>query len=172
MRGLATVALALALPLATPARDELLLTAFAVIAVTLVLPGLGLPALVRVLGVQAEADAEQAATRPLVVRAGHAALARLRELDAAEDLPAEVTEILRSNQQALVAALGDEPLTGDYKDQVAALAERTRQIRRIQREMTGAARREILAARAEPGVDPEAADQILRRLDIRSIRIR
>jgi CPA1 family monovalent cation:H+ antiporter len=172
MRGLATIALALALPLATPARGELLIAAFAVIAVTLVLPGLGLPALVRVLGVQAEADAEQAATRPLVVRAGHAALARLRELDAAEDLPTEVAEILRSNQQALVAALGDEPLTGDYKDQVAALAERTRQIRRIQREMNEAARREILAARAEPGIDPEAADQVLRRLDVRSIRIR
>ena len=76
-----------------------------------------------------------------MVRAGEAALARLRELDAAEDLPAEVTEILRSNQQALVAALGDEPLTGDDKDQVAALAERTRQIRRIRREMNEAARR-------------------------------
>ena len=32
-----------------------------------------------------------------------------------------------------------------------------------------AARREVVAARAEPGVDPEVADRVLRRLDVRSL---
>jgi monovalent cation/hydrogen antiporter len=32
-----------------------------------------------------------------------------------------------------------------------------------------AARREVLVARSEPGVDPEVADRVLRRLDVRSM---
>jgi CPA1 family monovalent cation:H+ antiporter len=32
-----------------------------------------------------------------------------------------------------------------------------------------AARAEVLAARREPGVDPEAADRVLRRLDLRTV---
>ena len=32
-----------------------------------------------------------------------------------------------------------------------------------------AARAEVLAARREPGVDPEAADRVLHRLDLRTV---
>lgn len=169
MRGLPTMALALALPSETPGRALLLFVAFAVLAVTLVLPGLTLPLVVRVLGVGADAEAEHAAVRPLAIRAGKAALARLRELDVAEDLPAEVMEIARNRQQTLLATLGDDDgLPDDYQEQLAVRLESARKLRRIGDEMLAAARREVLAARSEPGVDPHAADTVLRRLDLKS----
>ena len=40
---------------------------------------------------------------------------------------------------------------------------------RIQAEALAAARAEVLAARREPGVDPEAADRVLHRLDLRTV---
>jgi hypothetical protein len=39
----------------------------------------------------------------------------------------------------------------------------------VQAEALAAARTEVLAARREPGVDPEAADRVLRRLDLRTV---
>ena len=65
MRGVASVALALAIPLKTdsgapfPGRDEIIFIAFAVIMTTLVFQGLTLPWLVRRLGVRADTDAER-----------------------------------------------------------------------------------------------------------------
>jgi CPA1 family monovalent cation:H+ antiporter len=43
-------------------------------------------------------------------------------------------------------------------------------VRRIQNEMLSAARHEVLAARSEPGADPEIVDRVLRHLDVRSLR--
>jgi monovalent cation/hydrogen antiporter len=179
MRGLATIALALALPSATPARGTLLLITFAIILATLVLPGLTLPWLVRHLGVRADTDAEEAAIRTLAKRAGKAALGRLRELDAAQDLPSEVSEVLRRRQQALVVALdggsgAEGGLGGDDPDYRKRLAERARQLEQadgVYTEMLAAARREVLLARTEPGTDPAAADDVLRQLDLRGARL-
>ena len=42
-------------------------------------------------------------------------------------------------------------------------------VRQVQAEALAAARAEVLAARREPGVDPEAADRVLRRLDLRTV---
>jgi CPA1 family monovalent cation:H+ antiporter len=42
-------------------------------------------------------------------------------------------------------------------------------VQRIQNEALAAARAEVLAARREPGVDPEAADRVLTRLDLRTV---
>lgn len=177
MRGLATIALALALPLSTPARGRLLLMTFAIIVVTLVLPGLTLPALVNRLGVHADTDAESAATRALAKRAARASLARLRELDAREDLPAEVSEVLRRRQQGMVlmlagdAGLSDHGHDPDYQDRLAERASRVEQMDTVYAEMLSAARQEILRARFEPGTDPAVADEVLRHLDLRSARL-
>ena len=101
MRGVASVALALAIPLETddgkpfPGRDEIIFIAFAVIMATLVLQGLTLPWLVRKLGVRADTDAEQALERDLAIRAAKAAKARLKEIQDVEELPEEVLERLQ-----------------------------------------------------------------------------
>ncbi len=65
MRGVISMAAALALPLATaggapfPARDAIIFLSFSVILVTLVLQGLSLPLLIRFLGVEESGDAQR-----------------------------------------------------------------------------------------------------------------
>jgi monovalent cation/hydrogen antiporter len=174
MRGLATIALALALPSNTPGRGELLLITFGIIVVTLVLPGLTLPWLVTRLGVRADPSIWEASVNALARRAGKAALARLRELDAADDLPAEVSDILRRRQQGLIAMLGGAPDEVEDPDRGQRLRSRLRMIGQVDdvyAQMLTAARGAVLAARTEPGMDPAAADEVLRKLDLRSAHL-
>jgi CPA1 family monovalent cation:H+ antiporter len=43
-------------------------------------------------------------------------------------------------------------------------------VQRVQSELLSAARHEVLAARSEPGFDPEIVDRVLHQLDLRSVR--
>ncbi|GAB3671876.1 Na+/H+ antiporter [Actinocorallia lasiicapitis] len=170
MRGLATLALALALPAETPHAKQLKFIAFAVILVTMVIPGLTLPWLVKVLKIGVGDDGEEQEIRDLAFRASRAALRRLRELDAEEDLPSDVVQKLRLTQRLLVSELCDvvpEDLVEGYDQRRSHVAIKSR----VEAEMLAASRREILDARAQPGVDPEAADKVLRRLDLRSAHL-
>ncbi|WP_344875636.1 sodium:proton antiporter [Allokutzneria multivorans] len=171
MRGLATLALALAIPPEFPARSELLLIAFAVIVVTMVLPGLTLPALVKLLGVQAESDAEQAADEALAKRAYKAGLRRLKELDAVRDLPEDMIEKIQAKQKGLLAALYADREPENHGEEQAQRIRTVQMFREIQTEVLAAARREIVTARTEPGADPQAVDRVLRRLDLRSAQL-
>jgi Na+/H+ antiporter len=174
MRGLATIALALALPSDTPDRAELLLITFGVIVVTLVLPGLTLPWLVTRLGVRADPDLWDASVHALARRAGKAALSRLRELDVADDLPAEAGDILRRRQQGMIVMLGGTPGAEedpDYRQRLQSRLQMINQVDDVYAQMLAAARGAVLAARTEPGMDPAAADEVLRKLDLRSAHL-
>jgi CPA1 family monovalent cation:H+ antiporter len=168
MRGVASVALALAIPLKMddgspfPDRDEIVFIAFGVIMATLVLQGLTLPWLVRRLGVRADIDSEKAFEKELAVRAAKAAKRRLREIEEVEELPEEVSEQLL--RRAFDIGVRISPDMGEER------ARRVKRIRRIQGEMMSAARHEVLSARSEPGADPEIVDRVLRHLDVRSLR--
>ncbi|OIJ68736.1 Na+/H+ antiporter [Streptomyces mangrovisoli] len=172
MRGVASVALALAIPLSTdagkpfPDRDEIVFIAFGVILGTLVLQGLTLPWLVRRLGVQADTVREKEFERELAVRAAKAAKRRLREIEAVEELPDELSE--RMLRQALDIGVRISPELGD--EERREVRRRVKRVRRIQAELLSAARHEVLAARSEPGADPEIVDRVLRHLDVRSLR--
>lgn len=186
MRGLATLALALALPVETPARSELVIIAGMVLVVTLVLPGCTLPLLLRVLGVRESEDAGERADRVIAGRARQAALAELSSLDrealGLDDDPVgeEVLGELRARFARIEPMLTGDDLPApdadagdgaDWADRVA-LAHRRRETRvRVLSLTLAAARREVLAARSEPGVDPAAADRVLQRLDIRSMSL-
>ncbi|MFF1482084.1 Na+/H+ antiporter [Streptomyces sp. NPDC058301] len=176
MRGVASVALALALPFRTddgspfPARDEIVFLAFCVIMATLVVQGLTLPSLVRRLGVQADTDAERALERELAIRAAKAAKRRLREIEDVEELPEEVMEQLLRRAYDVGARLSPDMVDEERREAYAKRVERLRTIQRIQREMMSAARHEVLAARSEAGADPEIVDRVLRQLDVRSLR--
>lgn len=176
MRGVASVALALAIPLKTesgapfPARDEIIFIAFAVILATLVLQGLTLPWLVRRLGVRADADAEGELERNLAIRAAKAAKRRLREIEAVEDLPEDISERLLRTAYDMGARISPDIVDDERREWFAKREERLRTVQRIQREMLSAARHEVLSARNEPGADPEVVDRILRHLDVRSMR--
>ncbi|WP_329398073.1 Na+/H+ antiporter [Streptomyces melanogenes] len=176
MRGVASVALALAIPFRTddgspfPARDEIVFVAFCVIVVTLVLQGLTLPSLVRRLGVQADTDAERALERELAIRAAKAAKRRLREIEDVEELPEEVMEQLLRRAYDVGARISPDMVDEERREAYAKRVERLRTIQRIQREMMSAARHEVLSARSEAGADPEIVDRVLRQLDVRSLR--
>ncbi|MGW3622309.1 Na+/H+ antiporter [Streptomyces sp. NPDC000880] len=176
MRGVASVALALAIPLKTdsgapfPARDEIIFIAFAVVLATLVLQGLTLPRLVRRLGVRADTDAERELERKLAIRAAKAAKHRLREIEAVEDLPEDISERLLRGAYDMGARISPDIVDDERREWFAKRADRLRTMQRIQREMLSAARHEVLSARNEPGADPEVVDRVLRHLDVRSLR--
>ncbi|MFE2039670.1 Na+/H+ antiporter [Streptomyces sp. NPDC059477] len=176
MRGVASVALALAIPLTTddgspfPDRDEIVFIAFAVIMATLVVQGLTLPWLVKRLGVRADSEREKEFEHTLAVRAAKAARRRLKEIEDVEDLPEELTE--RMLRRAYEIGVRIDPQLGEEERREGheQRAQRVRRLRRIEREMMSAARHEVLAARGEPGSDPEIVDRVLRQLDVRSMR--
>ncbi|MCD0485576.1 Na+/H+ antiporter [Streptacidiphilus sp. ASG 303] len=176
MRGVASVALALAIPRtvdgggAFPERDRILFVAFSTVLFTLLVQGLTLPYLVRRLGVTADTDAEDLAERQLWHRASRAGLVRLKELVADGELPEEIVERLRRRQRdRLVRAL---PETYDEGQRAAAHERKAYadRFREVEQEMLSASRREMQAARSEPGADPELVDRVLRALDLRSAR--
>ncbi|MFG2296757.1 Na+/H+ antiporter [Streptomyces sp. NPDC048603] len=176
MRGVASVALALAIPLRTdsgepfPARDEIVFIAFAVIMTTLILQGLTLPWLVRRLGVRADTDAERAFRRELALRAAKAAKRRLREIQEVEELPEDLLEQLQRRAYDVGARISPDLVDEERREAYAQRVSRLRHIQHVQREMLSAARHEVLAARSEPGADPEVVDRVLRHLDVRSLR--
>ncbi|GAA1364897.1 Na+/H+ antiporter [Streptomyces beijiangensis] len=176
MRGVASVALALAIPRTTdagdpfPHRDELVFIAFCVIMATLVVQGLTLPWLVRKLDVRADTDAERELERSLAIRAAKAAKRRLKEIQEVEEFPEDVMERLVRSAYDIGARISPDMVDEERRDAVAKRVERAKSMRRIQREMMSAARHEVLSARSEPGADPEIVDRVLRHLDVRSLR--
>ncbi|RPK66555.1 Sodium, potassium, lithium and rubidium/H(+) antiporter [Streptomyces sp. ADI96-02] len=176
MRGVASVALALAVPLKTddgrpfPGRDEIVFIAFAVIMATLVFQGLTLPWLVRKLGVGADTEAERALERDLAIRAARAAKHRLKEIQEVEDFPEEMMERLQRAAYDIGARISPDMIDEERREAYAKRAQRFKAVNRIQREMMSAARHEVLAARSEAGSDPEVVDRVLRYLDVRSLR--
>ncbi|MEU3607686.1 Na+/H+ antiporter [Streptomyces sp. NPDC035033] len=176
MRGVASVALALAIPRTTedgspfPGRDELVFIAFCVILATLVVQGLSLPWLVRKLGVRADADADRAFERELAVRAAKAAKRRLKEIEEVEELPEEIAERLQRGAFDIGARISPDMVDEERRAAFTERVERVKRLQSIQREMMSAARHAVLAARSEPGADPEVVDRVLRQLDVRSMR--
>ncbi|POM23101.1 Sodium, potassium, lithium and rubidium/H(+) antiporter [Actinomadura rubteroloni] len=177
MRGVASVALALALPLTTehgaafPYRSEIMVTAFGVVLFTLLVQGPTLPLVVRWTGVTADTAVERRLERELVTRVLRAELARLKEIAGArDDVPDEVYERLRG---AVVQRLAQaDPEAAD--EEVLAGARRTMRkagmMREIQQDVLAAGRREALAARRETGMPPDLVDRLMRRLDMRTAR--
>ncbi|MFI1091352.1 Na+/H+ antiporter [Streptomyces sp. NPDC020917] len=176
MRGVASVALALAVPLTTdhhtpfPARPELLFIAFAVVLATLVVQGLTLPWLVRRLDVGADTKLEHDLERQLALRAMKAARTRLKEIEAAETLDEDLAEMLHHRAVEVGARISPDILDDERRESHGRRLKRLRELRRIQEDMLSAARHEVLSARSEPGSDPEVVDRVLRSLDLRSMR--
>ncbi|CAL9421022.1 Na+/H+ antiporter [Streptomyces levis] len=176
MRGVASVALVLAIPLETdsgapfPNRDEIIFIAFGVIMVTLVVQGLTLPWLVRKLGVKADTDAEKEFAKTLAIRASKAAKRRLREIEESEELPEELSEQMMRRAFDIGVRISPEVAEDERREAHRERARQLKRMRRIQQEMLSAARHEVLAARSEPGADPEVVDRVLRHLDVRSLR--
>jgi CPA1 family monovalent cation:H+ antiporter len=176
MRGVASIALALAIPLRTdagsafPARDEVLFIAFSVVLTTLVLQGLTLPWIVKRLGVSSDIEAEHDLERMLALRAMMAAKHRLKEIEQVEELPEDLAEQLQRRAVDVGVRICPDILSEERRETHKKRVGRIKTVQRIQNEMLSAARHEVLAARSEPGYDPEIVDRVLRQLDLRSLR--
>lgn len=179
MRGVASVALALAVPLTVdesagggdfPGRDGIIFVAFSVVLVTLVFQGLTLPWLVRRLGVTVDSAAERELERQLAIRCAKAARRRLKEIEDVEDLPEEVSEALARRAWDVGARISPDIVDDERRAAHVQRVTRLKKMRRLQGELLSAARHEVLAARGEPGVDPEVVDRVLHQLDLRSFR--
>jgi CPA1 family monovalent cation:H+ antiporter len=159
MRGVVTLIAAMALPPNFPERERLVFIAFVVVAATLLLQGLTLPALVRLLGVSARGDDQEELERDLIRRAQEAALRRLEELRAQGDVDEDVVDHVEDGAERMWHALSrshDE----EADDKVQA-------IKAVKEAMLTAAREEIVSARSRSGTDPTVVDDVLRRLDAR-----
>ena len=174
MRGVVTVALALAIPHtvdgggAFPGREEILFTAFAVVLFTLVVQGLTLPLLVRVLRVGADDKAERDAERRLWFRVAKAELRQLNDAAEQGEVPDELYERLASRQHGRLAQACPEAIDDELRATAKKRFGEAKQIHQLDQEMIAAGRREMQAARSEPGMDPELVDRVMRRLDLRS----
>jgi monovalent cation/hydrogen antiporter len=140
-----------------------------VLVATLLVPGFTLPWLVRVLGVAADAESEHAAERAIAQRARLAALDALAAQERTVELPTEAASALHERMARLGALLRGDPQNEEDRDRFEELRRHRDTVNRIQDVALAAARAEVLAARREPGVDPEAADRVLRRLDLRTV---
>ena len=128
MRGLVTLATAFALPEDFPQRDLIMLAAFAVVLTTLVLQGLSLSPLIRLLGLQGDAEDERelAAARLALVETG---------LETVASQEGRVAEEARRQHEIDRAGLEDGPGRGEYDERqrlkLASIAAQRRRLREI-----------------------------------------
>ena len=149
MRGIVTLAAALALPPRLPFRDLIVLTAFSVVLGTLVLQGLTLGPLLRALDLQ-DADPvgrELAAARE---RALHAGLARIE----ADRSP--IAEAVRQEFAVHLASAESDPETGDGGRSAHG---------ELHRAAMHAARQAVLAMRSSDEIGDDAFHRIEEELD-------
>jgi CPA1 family monovalent cation:H+ antiporter len=163
VRGAVSLAAALALPLALesgeafPYRDLILFVSFGVIIVTLVGLGLGLPPVVRWLGLAETARGEHVAEHESEIAARRAALgAALKSLDAITDdreLSDEVVKLLRARHEIRANQLPDS-LDPDAREVTASGMKLTRELISAERKFIHALLR-----------DGKITDEIRRRIE-------
>jgi monovalent cation/hydrogen antiporter len=170
MRGVVTLALALAIPTEVegggpfPDRNLVVFLAFSVIVVTLVGEGLTLPWVIRRLRVEADDDGAAGDGRRALARLSEVALAHLDAVDPeADGVPAELVERLRERYRARLAHLDrardEDPPEG------------TRAFVGLVHDLLGAQREELRRLREEGGVTPEVARRLFHDLDVEEARL-
>ncbi|MDN5603927.1 MAG: sodium:proton antiporter [Kocuria sp.] len=164
MRGLVTLALALSLPAeGFGFRSEVLVIATMVLLFTMVFPGLTLPILVKMLGLDRE-DQQDRQERELLERARHAAMQAVRQHS--EDAPPEVVSMVSDIYRRMVPKSPQEVENQEvYEAQVAERNKRRKLFATMRDTALSAAQDEIISARSDRGVDPATVDHVLRKLD-------
>ena len=169
MRGVVTVATALALPVtvsaggAFPAREEVVLVSLLVVLVTLVAQGLTLAPLIRRLGVASDANV-QADTRRLHRMVAEAGLEHLRRVKGVDpDVRAAVLAQYENRLQYRRQV--DDLVDGDVGGDDAGP-----QLRALLAEATEAEREAVAQARRTGEVSPAAADEVMFDVEARALR--
>ena len=166
MRGVVSLAAALALPLTFPNRGVIIFLAFFAILVTLVLQSLTLPMVVRMLlgkGRSAEdAESEEREARLTAARAG---LAYIKDLTESTDAFGEAGTELRTSYEKKVARLESGPTMLP----LFAIGLNTT-ARDLKREVLGAERRAIVEMRAQQRIGTELFQRLMADLDVEELK--
>jgi monovalent cation/hydrogen antiporter len=164
MRGIVSLAAALALPLTLPYRDEVILLTFAVILSTLVVQGLSLTPLIRWLrlGHDDSLELEEAFAREAAARA---ALGRLETVAGGPPAREEIERLRTSYTQRVERAT---PIAlGEGSEGARERAAR----RRIRHDLLAAERRALIDLRDRGVISDEVLHRLERELDVEAIRL-
>ncbi|NHC13990.1 Na+/H+ antiporter [Motilibacter deserti] len=167
MRGVVTVATALALPTTTddggpfPRHDDIVLTALGVVLVTLLLQGLTLAPLVRALHVGGAGDGH-VALLTLRRRAAEAAQERLHGLREAGVDP-EAVDVVAARYEAMLRAARSLHDAGQDE-------RRQEEIAHVLEQAIDAEREALLEARRNGSAGAEVVDEVLAEVEARSLR--
>jgi monovalent cation/hydrogen antiporter len=167
MRGIVSLAAAMAIPYATaadvafPQRDLIIFLTFAVILVTLVAQGLTLAPVIRWLGVapDGDADAEERAAR---MKTAHAAREALDGLAAEAGIQPGIVQIVRADYDIRL----QEERASDLH-----LAPAADPVRMLRLAAVAAARRRLMKLRRDREIGDEVMHRILRELDLEEARL-
>ncbi len=171
MRGVISLAAALALPLQTaagasfPDRDLIIFLTFSVILATLVIQGLSLPVLIRVLGLEDDHIGEKEETHGRI-QVAEAALQRLDELADEGWVREDTTERVRgmyTYRRNRFASRFDGDLEG--------VEERSAAYQRLMVELLAAQRLRLVTMRDEGSIGDEVMHRIERDLDLEESRL-
>ena len=173
MRGGVSLAAALAIPLTTdagepfPERNLILFLTFAVIFGTLVVQGLTLPAVIRLLRLEDDGEAEGRELAQARIQAAEAALARLEELTGEDWVRDDTAERIRGSygfRQNRFAAW----LDGGDDDSIEV---RSRDYQRLRRELLTAERAAVHELRRAGVISDDVARRVERDLDLEDARL-
>jgi monovalent cation/hydrogen antiporter len=171
MRGVISLAAALALPLQTASgaefiwRDLIIFLTFCVILATLVVQGLSLPVLIRTLGLEDDhiGDREETDGR---IRVAEAALERLEELVyedwVREDTAERIRGLYNYRRNRFASRFDGDP---------DGVEERSSAYQRLMAELLGAQRQRLVRMRDEGKIGDEAMHRIERDLDLEESRL-
>ena len=173
MRGVVSLAAALALPLTTrdgspfPGRDLILFLTFIVILATLVVQGLSLPWLIRWLGIKDDGSMERE-EREARLEANRAALARLNKLAEREPAKADALQRLRIEYEDHIQQIeGAEPESAG-----TPLRLFSSEYERLSQEALQVERRTIIQLRNRDVISDEVLRRIQRDIDLAEARLR
>ena len=171
MRGVVSLAAALAIPLQTdagapfPARELIIFLAFCVIVFTLVVQGLSLPVVIRALGIE-EDDLEAREEAKTRLRAAEAALARLEELTGEDWVREDTAERTRGLYQ-----FRSDRFAQRLDGTEGALEEQSQQYQRLRRELLSAERAAVLDLRRRGVISDDVMNRVLRDIALEDVRL-
>jgi monovalent cation/hydrogen antiporter len=166
MRGVVSLAAALALSDAFPGRDLILFLTFMVILATLVVQGLSLPTLIRWLGIKDDGSAERE-ERDARLQANRAALARLNEIGERDPTKAEALQRLRIEYKDHILQLeGAGPESFG-----TPLRRFSSEYERLSHEALQTERATILQLRNREVINDEVLRRIQRDIDLAEVRL-
>ena len=173
MRGAVTIAAALLIPLETdagdalPGRELIVFFAFTVVLATLVVQGLSLPAVIRVLGLEADDGEEEAEEALARIRASEAAIARLDELEGEAWVLPDTAERVRGLYRFRIGRFNAriDP-DGDAK-----IEKRSLKYQRLRRELLDVEREAVIELRNAGEISDVVMRKVERDLDLEVSRL-